>query len=114
MEQQGYKPPAKANPGNVIHCKVGGGLLGSPLAHENEAPFPEQLAEFFVRSFCRQEGVVCDPFSGSGTTCAMALRWGRRFSGCDLRLSQVELTKRRIEEELARGVGQVVDGSVLS
>lgn len=92
-----YDPPAIANPGNVIHCKVGGGLLGSPLAHENEAPFPEQLAAFFVRSFCQPGGVVCDPFSGSGTTGAVAVRYGRSFLGCDVRQSQVELSRKRIE-----------------
>lgn len=92
-----YAPPAKANPGNVIHCKVGGGLLGSPLAHENEAPFPESLVTFFAFSFCKPGGIVCDPFVGSGTTAAVAVRNNRRFIGCDLRASQVELTRRRVE-----------------
>lgn len=88
-----------ANPGNVVECVVGGGHLGSPLAHENEAPFPEKLAKFFVRSLCPEGGVVCDPFSGSGTTVAVCLKWGRRFVGCDLRASQVELTTRRVQSE---------------
>jgi len=90
-----YYPPVLANPGNVIRLKVGGGSMGSPLAHENEAPFPQQLAEFFVRSFCPPNGIVCDPFSGSGTTLAAALTHGRRFVGCDIRQLQVELTARR-------------------
>jgi DNA modification methylase len=75
---------------------VGGGRIGDLLAHENEAPFPEQLAEFFVLSFCPPDGVVCDPFVGSGSTAEVALRWGRRFIGCDVRQSQVELSRRRI------------------
>ena len=94
---EGYEPPVLANPGNVIHCPVGGGQMGSPLAHDNEAPFPERLAEFFVLSFCPPGGLVCDPFSGSGTTAAVCKRWGRRFTGCDLRASQVELTRKRLE-----------------
>lgn len=44
-----YKPPKLSNPGNIIRCHGGGGHMGSKLAHENEAPFPERLAEFFVR-----------------------------------------------------------------
>lgn len=92
----GYSPPEKANPGNVIRCSVGGGNMGDALCHENEAPFPEALAEFFVRSFCPPGGVVADPFSGSGTTGKMALAFGRRFLGCDLRASQVELTRKRL------------------
>lgn len=95
---QGYKAPVLANPGNVIACKVGGGLMGSKLAHENEAPFPESLAEFFVRSFCPPGGLVYDPFSGSGTTAAVAIKHGRNFIGTDVRESQVELTNRRIVE----------------
>lgn len=91
-----YLPPVLANPGNVIHCKVGGGLMGSQHAHENEAPFPEKLADFFTLSFCPPGGVVADPFAGSGTTLASALKHGRRAIGCDLRESQVALTKRRI------------------
>ena len=93
-----YVSPVLANPGNVIHCKVGGGLMGSPLAHENEAPFPERLAEFFIRSFCPPDGVVLDPFLGGGTTAAVALKWGRRAIGIDVRDSQIDLTRRRLKE----------------
>lgn len=94
-----YVPPKLANPGNLIDCGPGGGgHLGSALAHENEAPFPEFLAEFFIRSFCPPGGVVLDPFCGSGTTLAVADRLGRNAVGCDIRESQAELTKRRIEE----------------
>ena len=98
MQQQQYSAPAIANPGNVIHCKVGGGQMGSPLAHKNEAPFPEELAEFFVRSFCPPGGIVCDPFSGSGTTAAVAKRTGRRWIGIDVRQSQVELAENRLRD----------------
>ena len=82
---------AIANPGNVVQAAytsdevaalctelgdssevsrhlVGGGVMGHPLAHKNEAPYPLSLAERFIKSFCTPGGVVCDPFSGSGTT----------------------------------------------
>lgn len=90
--------PAIANPGNVIKCKVGGGQMGSKLTHENEAPFPEALAEFFVRSFCPPGGTVLDTFSGSGTTAAVAILNGRNFIATDIRESQCELTLRRVAE----------------
>lgn len=99
-----YKPPKIANPGNVIGDErsevilgsVGKGHMGDELAHENEAPFPEWLAERFVKSFCPPGGLVLDPFMGSGTTLAVALKNGRRAWGCDLRQSQVELAYQRI------------------
>lgn len=98
MRVQLYTPPALANPGNIIKCKVGGGLLGSKLAHENEAPFPEKLAAFFVRSFCPEGGIVLDPHCGSGTTLAVASKWGRKYIGIDVRESQIDLSRRRIAE----------------
>ena len=100
MIVQGYNAPKIANPGNVIHCNVGGGRMGSKLAHENEAPFPESLVEFFVRSFCPVGGIVYDPFCGSGTTAAVCERWDRLFVGTDVRRSQVDLTKKRIAESV--------------
>ena len=99
-----YTPPSLANPGNIIRCKVGGGLLGNELAHQNEAPFPEALADVFVRSFCPPGGVVLDPFCGSGTTGAVAVRHGRNFLGCDLRQSQVDLARKRISQETPLGL----------
>lgn len=105
-----YTPPEIANPGNIIYyseadelveCVVGGGKMGEGdvYAAENEAPFPEKIPEFFIRSFCPPGGVVCDPFLGSGTTAAVAFRHGRKFTGCDLRQSQVDLAIKRVEEE---------------
>lgn len=91
-----YTPPAKSNPGNVIHCAVGGGKMGSPLAHENEAPFPEKLVEFFVKSFCPPGGRIIDPFGGSGTTGAVAARLGREATLIEMRRSQIEIAQRRI------------------
>ncbi len=90
-----------ANPGNVIHCNVGGGLIGSRLAHENEAPFPEALAEKFIKTFCPHGGVVLDPFCGSGTTLAVAERLGRRWIGIDCRQEMVDLSRRRVDEVLS-------------
>jgi len=95
-----YKAPTLANPGNVIDCgAVGGGNIGSKLAHENEAPFPESLAEFFIRSFCPPGGTVLDPFVGSGTVPAMAEKFGRHSIGIEIRQSQIDLTIRRLAED---------------
>jgi site-specific DNA-methyltransferase (adenine-specific) len=95
VRQKSTKPEI-ANPGTVIRAVVGGGNLGHELAHENEAPYPVALAERFVCWYCPPGGVVCDPFSGSGTTCHAAIVHGRRFVGCDVRESQVKLIRRRI------------------
>jgi site-specific DNA-methyltransferase (adenine-specific)/site-specific DNA-methyltransferase (cytosine-N4-specific) len=94
---QCYTPPAKANPGNVIKCSVGGGRMGHPLAHENEAPFPTSLVEFFVKSFCPPGGTIIDPFCGSGTTLQVGMETGRNVVGIDIRDSQTILSQKRLD-----------------
>jgi DNA modification methylase len=91
-----YAEPVLANPGNLIHLRVGGNLMGDSICHENEAPFPEALAEWFVRSLCPPGGVVLDPFSGSGTTACVAHRLGRIGIGIDIRENQCELGRARL------------------
>lgn len=112
-----YSPPVLANPGNsieqmysasevqamlkqfgdIVDSQVGGGLMGHDLSHENEAPFPLDLPDFFIRSFCPPAGKVLDCFSGSGTTVHAAIEAGRIGIGMDLRPSQCDLGRRRLE-----------------
>jgi hypothetical protein len=89
----------KIEPGDVVRCLVGGGLMGHPLCHRNEAPFPESLVEFFIRSYAAPGSIVLDAFSGSGTTGAVAVREGRRFIGADVRPDQIEVARQRISGE---------------
>jgi hypothetical protein len=95
--EQVYLPPLKANPGNLIQgITVGGGQMGHKLAHENEAPFPVKLAQWFIKSHCPPAGTVLDPFSGSGTTAQAAVELGRNAIGLDIRQSQIDLALRRM------------------
>ncbi len=94
-----YKPPPLSNPGNLLSCgAVGGGNIGSELAHDNEAPFPEKIPDFFIRSFSEEGMWIMDSFSGSGTTLAVAAQLNRCGIGFDIRESQIDLTRRRLLE----------------
>jgi len=96
QESTTYQEPVIANPGNCISgINVGGSIMGSKLCHENEAPYPEALAKWFIRHLCPPGGIVLDPFSGSGTTASAAVQLGRNGIGTDIRESQVELSRRR-------------------
>jgi len=93
-----YVPPEKSNPGNAVHCHGGGGHMGHPLAHENDAPFALGLAEFFVKSFCPPGGTVLDIFCGSSTTGHAAIKNERNYIGIDIRPDQIDLSKRRLHD----------------
>lgn len=97
-----YPQGTLARPRDVIRATVGGGHLGSDLAHECEAPFPEKLVEPFVRACCPANGIVLDPFCGSGTTLAVAEMNGRQWIGFDVRESMRELSIRRVAEAKER------------
>lgn len=72
--------------------------MGSKLASQSQAPFPESLASRFVLSFCPPGGVVCDPFSGSATTGAVAVMSARKYIGCDIDPEMVKLGGLRMAE----------------
>lgn len=45
--------------------------------------------------------MILDPFSGSGTTAAVAIKNNRRWIGIDANADYCELASARIEQELA-------------
>ena len=94
-----YPTGKLARPRDVLRVTVGGGHMGSPLAHENEAPYPEKLVEPFILALTNPGDTVLDPFAGSGTTLAVAKRLGRHSIGIDNRQSQIDLTERRLQEQ---------------
>ena len=58
------------------------------------------LMSWLVRLVTPPEGVVLDPFLGSGTTGCAAVREGMSFIGCDLSPEYVEVSRDRIREWL--------------
>lgn len=49
------------------------------------APYPDELVSRCLKIGCPQDGVVLDPFLGSGTTARVALMLGRHAVGIDLK-----------------------------
>lgn len=58
---------------------------------------PLALMEWLTALVCRPDGVVLDPFSGSGTTGVAATKRGFRFIGCERERNYAAITRRRIE-----------------
>jgi DNA modification methylase len=70
---------------------------GESRAWENHpAPFPEELPRRLIRYLCRRGDVVLDPFSGSGTTVAVAVDEGRMAIGFDISEAYVLAARRRV------------------
>jgi DNA modification methylase len=97
-----YPKNPVTRPRDVIRALVGGGLMGSPYAHENEAPYPESLIEPLILALTNPGGLVVDPFCGSGTTNAVAFKHGRNSIGIEARASQIEIARQRIAEISAK------------
>lgn len=60
------------------------------------APFPAELVERCLACGCKPEGIVLDPFLGSGTTALVALQTGRSTVGIELNDEFARLCERRI------------------
>lgn len=61
------------------------------------APFPEDLCKIPILATCPNDGVVLDPFCGSGTTNLVAYQLGRRSIGIDLSPEYIEMARNRCE-----------------
>ena len=61
------------------------------------AIFPEFVVSQLVQLLCPPEGVVLDPFMGSGTTAVVSKALGRHFVGIDTNSQYVELAAKRLE-----------------
>ena len=69
-----------------------------PYPEAHFAVYPEKLVEPCILAGCPQEGVVLDPFVGSGTTLAVAQKLGRRAIGTDLNPVYLELAAKRLSK----------------
>jgi len=80
----------KAFPTNVLH-------LATECNNKNHsAAFPEELPEWFIKLFTKQNDVVLDPFMGSGTTLFVANRMKRHSIGIDNVPEYYEMVKKQI------------------
>ena len=70
-----------------------------PCKEAHFATFPHDLITPCVRAGCPEGGTVLDPFMGAGTTGLVAVRFGRKYVGCELNPAYSEIAERRINAE---------------
>jgi DNA modification methylase len=69
---------------------------GAPRANVHPTVKPVALMRWLVRLVAPPDGVVLDPFTGSGTTGIAAALEGRRFVGIEREAEYVEIARARI------------------
>ena len=69
-----------------------------PFKEAHFAVFPPTLVEPMIQAGCPENGIVLDPFMGSGTVAEVALKLNRHFIGIELSPEYCEMAKKRIKE----------------
>ena len=78
----------------------------SPSPGGHSATYPEKLCELPIKAGCPRNGIVLDPFMGSGTTAVMARKLGRRFIGFEFNLDYIAIAEARLRTfEKPKGKG---------
>lgn len=61
------------------------------------AVYPEDLCKMPILATCPEDGIVLDPFVGTGTTTAVAMKLGRRAVGIDISHEYAEIARQRCQ-----------------
>lgn len=81
-----------AYPSNVLH-------LATECGNKNHsAAFPKELPAWFIKLFTKENDVILDPFSGSGTSCVAAYELNRNYIGIELKEDYYQLALSNIAE----------------
>lgn len=68
------------------------------LKQQHPAVFPDKIPHDLIQCFCPENGIVLDPFMGSGSTAVSAKRLSRDFLGFDICREYCEIVRRRLNK----------------
>lgn len=94
--QSKHKPPLLLNGQTPHWLPVVFGKVEN-LYEGHPATFPERIPQFFIHSFTEPNDIVGDCFLGTGTTCAIAKKLGRRYIGIDISPEYCEIARMRLK-----------------
>jgi DNA modification methylase len=75
-------------------------ITTKPFKGAHFAVFPSDLIEPCILAGCPKDGVVLDPFMGSGTTGMVAQQLGRKWIGCELNAEYISMQKNRTAQQV--------------
>lgn len=71
-----------------------------PFQEAHFATFPEKLIADCILAGCPENGIVLDPFIGSGTTAVVARKLSRRYIGFEINQEYIGIANNRLRKEL--------------
>jgi len=74
--------------------------IGQEYSEDHPCPFPEILVKRLIAASVPPDGIVLDPFAGSGTVLRAAKDLGRKSIGIELNEAYCELIAKRCEQEV--------------
>jgi site-specific DNA-methyltransferase (adenine-specific) len=96
-----YKSGASAAKTGIARCRdyVEVGTSGVDRAEGNKHPaqYPPKLAEWIIRLLTPENGLVLDPFVGSGTTAIACVNTERNYIGIDVSKEYCEYAEKRLQ-----------------
>ena len=72
-------------------------ITTKPYKEAHFAVFPEDLIETPIDSGCPENGIVLDPFMGSGTTGVVTKKQGKNYVGIELNEEYIKIAEERIK-----------------
>ena len=103
-----YKSGTSASKTGIARCRdyieVGTGSVDKSTENKHPAQFPPRLAKWVIKLLCPQNGIVCDPFMGSGTT-AIACEslnfeenFNLKFVGSEIKEQYFQISNERLKK----------------
>ena len=83
--------PLGKNPGDMWSIKT------DKISETHFAIFPEDLVKRIIKSSCPPDGVVLDPFAGSGTTGKVTMELGRKSIMIEINPEHVKIMEKRFK-----------------
>jgi DNA modification methylase len=111
LERRGYAVKAD---GNGLRPQCHGGAIETSetktardvwfvsteaLEDEHYAIYPQRLIAPCILCGCPENGIVLDPFLGSGTTAVVAVKYFRKYLGIEINPKYIKIAERRIAKE---------------
>ena len=88
----------------ISRCKdyveIGTGQVNRKIINQENphpAQFPEELAAWIIKMLCPENGIVLDPFIGSGTTAVACVNNNRSFIGIEISEAYCQYARKRVE-----------------